>query len=879
MVGRRLLHFDVLEKLGEGGMGVVYKARDSHLDRFVAIKVLPSGAAADPERRQRFIQEAKAASALQHPNIVTVHDVGEADGLDFIVMELVTGTSLGALIPRKGLRLGLALSYAVQVAGAMARAHGAGIIHRDLKPANVMVDDHGLVKVLDFGLAKLTEPAGADNAATEARTAQGAVMGTAAYMSPEQAEGKPVDARSDVFSFGSMLYEMLTGRRAFHGDSTASTIASVLREEPVPVGQLVDGLPREVEKIIRRCLRKDPDHRFQTMADLRVALEELKEEADSGELPAPQPGKSERSWWPLAAAVLVCLVAASSYFFYPRHRDLPSPVVRPLTDFVGTERSPALSSDGKRVAFSWNGVKGEPAHIYVKEVNSETSLPLTKGADFDTAPAWSPDDSQVAFIRIFEDHASIFVTSPLGGPEKKVADFTPDFNPLLVINSRTALSWSPNGEWLIVVERKSASESALLLVPVHGGSNKRLLSSPVSERYFLDAAFSPDGSSLAYVACEGERSCDLYLQELDRAYAPRGSSKRLTKEGAIFMGLAWMPDGRSIVASLLKGQVAASRMVRASVSGSEAVEWLAWVGEAIEPSVSKSGTLAFVRSAQVNSPSIWRFRPGSPAEKWSSSTSVEFDPQFSPRGDRVAFGSSRSGKGAELWVARHDGSSPMRLTEGEEESASGARWSPEGRWIVYNAQAQGGNGRWEVFRIDAAGGPVVNLTNSAADENLPSYSADGRWVYFTSNRTGRYEVYRMPAAGGQAQRFTDGGGFEALESADGQTVYYTKGWFTGLYSRPAAGGAETPVLPSVSLPVLSFAVFKEGIYYMQLIGVRHTGPLQFMYFDFATRTSKELMRSEVAFGQGLTVSPDGSTMLCVAIPERTSDLAVAEHFR
>ena len=215
MIGKRLLHFDILEKLGEGGMGVVYKARDTHLDRLVAIKVLPAEKVADPERRRRFVQEAKAASALNHPNIVTIYDIGQTDGIDFIAMEYVEGKTLDALIPRKGLRLSLALKYAVQVAEALARAHGAGIIHRDLKPSNVMVDEHGLVKVLDFGLAKLTEAAAADAETATMRTGQGVVLGTAAYMSPEQAEGKQIDSRSDVFGFGSMFYEMLTGQRAF----------------------------------------------------------------------------------------------------------------------------------------------------------------------------------------------------------------------------------------------------------------------------------------------------------------------------------------------------------------------------------------------------------------------------------------------------------------------------------------------------------------------------------------------------------------------------------------------------------------------------------------------------------------------------------------
>ena len=244
MIGQRLLHYEIVEKLGEGGMGVVYKARDTHLDRFVAIKVLPPEKVADPERKRRFVQEAKAASALNHPNIVTVHDISSDAGHDFITMEYVAGKTLDRLIGHKGLGLKETLDYAIQATGALTKAHSAGIVHRDLKPSNIMVTGDGLVKVLDFGLAKLTEtvaPASAGEfeatRTVKPYTEEGTVVGTAAYMSPEQAEGKTVDARSDIFSFGAVLYEMLTGRRAFQRDSRLSTLAAILREEPKPATQ------------------------------------------------------------------------------------------------------------------------------------------------------------------------------------------------------------------------------------------------------------------------------------------------------------------------------------------------------------------------------------------------------------------------------------------------------------------------------------------------------------------------------------------------------------------------------------------------------------------------------------------------------------------
>ena len=280
--GRTLLQYQIGLKLGAGGMGEVYKAKDLRLGRDVAIKVLPPNMIGNPDSRQRFMREARAASLLNHPNIVTIHDIAEADGAQFIVMEYVSGKTLRDAIPAGGMAPAVALRYGQQIAGALAKAHGAGIVHRDLKPANIMVTQEDTVKVVDFGLAKLTESSliGESDPTLTAQTEVGKIMGTAAYMSPEQAEGKLVDARSDIFSFGLVLYEMLSGQRAFAGDSPVATLAAILREEPP---RLRDISP-ELDRIVARCLRKDPARRFQTMQDLRHALES----ASANPAPAPE---------------------------------------------------------------------------------------------------------------------------------------------------------------------------------------------------------------------------------------------------------------------------------------------------------------------------------------------------------------------------------------------------------------------------------------------------------------------------------------------------------------------------------------------------------------------------------------------------------------
>jgi len=296
MVGQKIAQYQFLEKLGAGGMGEIYKAQDTRLNRFVAIKVLATGSAGDPERRRRFIQEAQAASALNHPNIITIHDIVSEANAEFMVMEFVAGKTLVDLIPKGGLRLPLALKYAVQMTDALTAAHSIGIVHRDLKPANVMVTESGLVKILDFGLAKLTDRGpvtthGVDATQTIADaplTVEGSIIGTVSYMSPEQAQGKKIDIRSDIFSFGVVLYEMVTGVRAFGGDNALSTLSAILRDEAKPLAEVAPDTPPQIEQVIKRCLRKNPDERWQSMQDVKAALTALKHESDSGQLYKPR---------------------------------------------------------------------------------------------------------------------------------------------------------------------------------------------------------------------------------------------------------------------------------------------------------------------------------------------------------------------------------------------------------------------------------------------------------------------------------------------------------------------------------------------------------------------------------------------------------------
>ena len=404
MIGQTLDRYRIESKLGEGGMGVVYKAYDTHLDRTVAIKVLPHEKVSDPERKQRFVQEAKAASALNHPNIVTVHDIRSDGGVDFIVMEYAGERTLDQIIPAKGLGITQSLRFGAQIADALARAHEAGIVHRDVKPSNVIVTDDHRVKVLDFGLAKLFEPSAR---ASEARTQTspltdaGMVVGTAAYMSPEQAEGREVDARSDIFSFGTLLYEMVTGRRPFVGDSSLSVMAKILNEDPALPSGVVAAISSDVERTILRCLRKDPARRYQTMADLKVALDDLAADSAAG-LPAQAPAaQGSRRWrWAWAALVPLLLIAAYAGWWSWQSPVATTPLLAvPLTSLSGVTRSPSFSPDGNQVAFTWTGLGGNNPDIYVQQIGASTQLRLTTNPGNDYSPMWSPDGRWIAFLR------------------------------------------------------------------------------------------------------------------------------------------------------------------------------------------------------------------------------------------------------------------------------------------------------------------------------------------------------------------------------------------------------------------------------------------------------------------------------------------------
>src|SRR5215472_8544970 len=418
--GTRLGPYEIFAGLGAGGMGEVYKARDTRLDRFVAIKLLPESRAGDAERRARFIHEAKAASGLNHPNIVTVYDVGEQNGRTFMVMEFVDGKPLNELIPRKGMKLNETLRVAALVADALTAAHAAGIVHRDLKPGNIMVDGQGRVKVLDFGLAKLTAPAPAadEETRTLSLTEEGTIVGSVPYMSPEQAEGRPVDARSDIFSFGAVLYEMVTGQRAFRGESRISTLAAVVEKEPRPVGETGALVPPELERLITRCLRKDVNRRSQHMSDVKLALEELRDESESGKLRVGRPeAYPTRRWlWPAVCALIAVCAIALAYLRYRGAAQSQGPdLVRLSPDDGHSYLEPAISPDGKFVAFVSD--RSGKMELWLQQVGGGDPIQLTHSNYPVEEVQFFPDGTRILYStrNTYSRHSSIEVIPTLGG--------------------------------------------------------------------------------------------------------------------------------------------------------------------------------------------------------------------------------------------------------------------------------------------------------------------------------------------------------------------------------------------------------------------------------------------------------------------------------
>ena len=649
-------------------MGIVWLAKDLKLGRTVALKVLRPDTPHDRERRKRFAQEARAASALNHPNIITIYEIDAIDGVDFIAMERVQGRPLDELIGRRGLSTGQVLKLAVQVASALDAAHASGIIHRDLKPANIIVTENGVVKVLDFGLAKLTE-SGANLVITEIvdtdtqnepgsplRTAQGVVLGTAAYMSPEQATGKPLDVRSDIFSFGAVLYEMISGQRAFPGDSAIATMAALVSDEPPPIRQVTPSTPHDLERIVARCLRKDPGRRFQGAADLRVALEELREEFDSGTLQAyaqeTPPKRPAFSW--MLALLSVGMLAGVGFAWWKLLTPTaatPRELAR-LTSDPGLTGFPAISPDGKLLAYATDRATGRDLDLWVQQMPGGEPVRLTQQEVDEYEPTFSPDGSRIAY-RSERDGGGIYIMSALGG------------EPRLVAASGRSPSFSPDGKLLTyavgspgVGATFAFGASNLFIIPVMGGPPKRL-----AEKFAVahHPAFTADGKYVVFLGTKelGPPNYDWWLAPIDGGVPIDTQALAKLREQRFIIGpypfAVW---GDRFIFSGGRGDTVNLWMARFSTSwklvGSPEQITSGAVQE-LEPSISAAGKLVFT-TVRSNT-DVWQLPvqsntgivAGEP-QQLTRNPLEDYYPHVSADGKRIAFVSQRGGSTDDVWL-------------------------------------------------------------------------------------------------------------------------------------------------------------------------------------------------------------------------------------
>ena len=731
--GTRLGPYEITALLGAGGMGEVYRARDERLSRDVAIKVLHADAIGDPDRQRRFAQEARAVSALNHPNILTVHDIGVTGGCPYIVTELIEGESLAVLVARGPVPLRKFLEIAAQAAAGLAAAHTAGIIHRDLKPNNIMIRRDGCVKILDFGIAKITRVRAAT--AAECETAPGMIVGTASYMSPEQARGETLDFRSDQFSLGLTFYRMLSGVLPFERTSMVATMTAIIEEEAPPIGAAV---PAPVRWVVERCLAKDPGSRYASTYDLYGELKQILErlsEITAERRPGDAPAAAKRRlnpWVWLAMAALAAGLAAGRLLAPPPGADLSAYRLTPLATEAGYQGSPAWAANGKDLAYSADvdGVR----QIFVRGLASPTPAQITKAAADCETPFWSADSS-VVYYRM---GGKLWAAGAAGGVPEVVQDNV----------SEAALS--PDGT-LAFLRTDAGGKQPLSLwtaSPPRGAARQRAFA-PLAAGVYGQGhlAFTRDGGKLAvWLARWGGRSEFWLLPQ--PSGEPRKAFEWLQAAGAF----SWMPDNRTIAFGGLVPGASSPDLHLADTASGLVRPITATTLNAIEPAVSPDGDRLAFTLAQDDFDLVQIPVDGSPVAPVLATARNEFDPSWSPAADEYAYSTDRTGT-AQIWLRSRSGEWERPLVT---EQDFGQAWivalnettfSPDGQRIAY---AVAGSTGYAVYISSVRGGSPLRLAAGQADQRSPTWNPDGSWIAFLESTGGRWALKKARPGGAEA---------------------------------------------------------------------------------------------------------------------------------
>ncbi len=755
--GMKLGDCEIIAPLGAGGMGEVYRARDQNLGREVAVKVLPEELASDGDRLRRFEQEARAAAALNHPNIVAVYRFGATESnAPYLITELLQGQTLRERLQQGEIPARKAVEYALQTARGLAAAHDRGIVHRDLKPENIFLTRDGVVKILDFGLAKLV---GLENTASQSSLATvtevGTVLGTVGYMSPEQVRGQVVDHRSDIFSLGAIIYEMLSGKRAFQADTPADTMSAILKEEPAELSGLGRNLPPALGRIVHRCLEKDPAERFQSARDLAFNLELLgRDESGSGAVPA-LPAKKDRRW-PLPALIGFALGSALLGFLAARgltsRAPGPSPIeLKRLTDFVGMEEFPALSPDGKSVAFTAD--VGGQRQVWVRLLAGGTPLQVTHDDADHQYPRWSPDSSALIFFSPSQEpdgEGKIWQIPALGGTARPLVD------------SLGGADLSHDGKH-IAYFHSNQGEIELAIADADGTNSRRLSVLPTEYNY-SDLRWSPDDRRLGF---QRGRTFDY-----DIFYVPveGGDPQAVTRDGNPLVGFAWLPDGSGVVYSSSRGDTVLylrTMNLWSVQTGGKNLRQLTF-GETsyISPDLDRQGNLvATRRQIQFD---IWRYPvDNSPQEnvrrgvQITHQTGAVQTPSAGP-GDRELVYLSDSGGHGNLWVLNLETQQNRQLTfEQHPQITIGVPvWSPDGRYIAYVKRGLAG---WNVdmWLMNPDGSNARKVSDGGG---WACWSRDSRWLYFSPPAKNAFRIEKVSPEGGTSVAVREEGQKPAVDA-------------------------------------------------------------------------------------------------------------------